>query len=152
MPGPTRKLRLESLLHREIATVIQRDLRDPRLGFLTVTRVEMSDDLQLVTAFYTVLGGDSQRRTVARALDDAVGYVERAYAPVVRTRLLPRLRFAYDDREAKRQDMDELIRRARSTDPDGGETPVSADLPAPAAIASAAVPPATPTPGDATIP
>lgn len=123
MPGPTRQQRLESLLHREIATVIQRDLRDPRLGFLTITRAVMTADLHEVTAYYTVLGDAAQRRTAARALADAVGYVQRAYAPVVRTRLLPRLKFAYDDNEGKRFEMEDLIRRARASDPDEGATP-----------------------------
>ncbi len=121
MPGPTRQQRLESLLHREIATVVQRDLRDPRLGFLTITRVVMTSDLHDVTAYYTVLGDATQRRTAGRALADAVGFVQRAYAPVVRTRLLPRLKFEYDDKEGKRTEMEDLIRRARATDPDEGQ-------------------------------
>lgn len=48
--GPSRKARLESLLHREIATCIQRELKDPRIGFITVTRVEMTADLHQVKA------------------------------------------------------------------------------------------------------
>lgn len=118
MPIHSRKQRLESLLHREIATTIQRDLRDPRIGFLTITRAELSDDLHLVTAYYTVLGTEAQKRTAARALANAVGFVQRAYAPAIHTRLLPMLSFVYDDREAKRQNMDDLIRRARASDPD----------------------------------
>jgi ribosome-binding factor A len=121
--GPSRKARLASLLHREIATCLQRDLKDPRLGFLTVTRVELSDDLKKVTAFYTLLAPDSKRRLVAAALESARGYVQRAYAPVVKTRLLPILSFAYDDLEQRRQGMDALIKAARASDPDGGATP-----------------------------
>lgn len=123
MAAPTRKQRLESLLHREIATTIQRELNDPRIGFVTITRVEMTADLHQVTAFFTVLGTEAQRRTATRALQDARAYVQRAYAPAVRTRLLPQLSFAYDDRENKRVGMDELIHRARQTDPDGGANP-----------------------------
>jgi ribosome-binding factor A len=118
MPTTNRRQRLESLLHREIATCIQRDLRDPRLGFVTITRVEMTADLHTVKAYYTVYGSEVQKRTAARALQDAVGFVQRAYATVVRTRLVPLLSFAYDENESKRQAMDELIKRARATDPD----------------------------------
>lgn len=118
MPAPARKNRLESLLHQEIATTVQRELRDPRLGFLTITRVEMTDDLHQVTAFFTVLGDEKQRRLAAKALADAAPFVQRRYAPVVRTRLLPTLRFAYDDREEKRTSMEDLIRKARESDPD----------------------------------
>jgi ribosome-binding factor A len=135
MAGPTRKQRLESLLYREIATTVRQELQDPRLHMVTITRVEMTADLHNVKAYFTVLGGAGQRNAAQRALDQACGFVQRAYAPAVRTRLLPRLSFAYDDREERRQEMDELIRRARSTDADRGETsPVAAPpQPSPAA-------------------
>ena len=125
MAAPTRKQRLESLLHREIATIVQQQLRDPRIGFLTITRVEMSPDLHLVTAYFTIYGDAKQRRLAEKAMQDAVPYVQRAYAPVVRTRLLPQLKFKYDDQEAKRSELEDLIRKARATDPDptGGELP-----------------------------
>lgn len=123
MPPPARKNRLESLLRQEIATTVQRELRDPRLGFLTITRVEMTDDLHEVTAFFTVLGDDKQRRLASKALVDATPFVQRAYAPAVHTRLLPRLKFAYDDREEKRTSMEDLIRKARSSDPDPTTAP-----------------------------
>lgn len=120
MPAPARKTRLESLLHREIATTVQQELRDPRLGFLTITRVEMTDDLHQVTAFFTVLGDGKQRRLAVKALAVATGFVQRAYARAVHTRTLPRLVFAYDEREEKRTAMEDLIRKARSSDPDQG--------------------------------
>src|ERR1043165_7225958 len=121
--GPSRKARLESLLHREIATCIQRELKDPRIGFITVTRVEMTADLHQVKAYYTVLGTPSERRQAAAALDQARGYVQRQYAPVVKTRLLPTLSFAYDDVENRRGSLDDLIRKARATDTDQGARP-----------------------------
>ena len=125
MPGnsPTRKARLESLLHREIATCVQQELRDPRLGFITIVRVEMTADLHQVTAYWTLLGEASQRRMAAKALEQARGFVQRAYAPVVKTRLLPSLTFAYDDAEDRRRGMDDLIRKARQTDSDAGKSP-----------------------------
>ena len=129
MAAPTRKQRLESLLHREIATIVQQQLRDPRIGFLTITRVEMSADLHLVTAYFTIFGDAKQRRLAEKAMVDAVPYVQRAYAPVVRTRLLPQLMFKYDDQEAKRSELEQLIRKARATDPD----PTSGEIPDPRA-------------------
>jgi ribosome-binding factor A len=121
--APNRKARLESLLHREIATCVQQELRDPRLGFITIVRVEMTNDLHNVTAYWTLLGDQSQRRLAAQALDQARGFVQRHYAPVVKTRLLPTLAFAYDDADDRRRGMDDLIRRARATDSDQGEKP-----------------------------
>ena len=124
--GPSRKARLESLLHREIATCVQRELRDPRIGFLTITRVELSEDLHEVKAFYTVLGKPTARRLAAAALLQATGFVQRYYAPAIKTRSLPLLTFAYDDVEEKRSTMSDLIRQARATDTDGGANPTPA--------------------------
>ncbi len=121
--GNSRKARLGSLLHREIATVVQQELRDPRLGFITIVRVEMSEDLHQVTAYWTQLGASEGRALAAKALERARGYIQRAYAPVVKTRVLPVLRFIYDDSEDKRRGMDALIRQARATDSDQGHRP-----------------------------
>jgi ribosome-binding factor A len=133
--GPSRKARLTSLLHREIATCIQQEVKDPRIGFITVTRVEMSDDLHQVKAFYTVFGTPAQRRLAAQALESARGFVQRSYAPVVKTRLLPILSFAYDEGEQHRHGMDDLIRKARASDPDGGSVPTPSAAPPPGAPA-----------------
>lgn len=124
--GPSRKARLQSLLHREIAICIQQELKDPRIGFITVTRVEMTEDLHFVKAFYTVFGTPSERRQAAHALEQARGFVQHRYAPAVKTRLLPILSFAYDDVEVQRGSMDDLIRKARLTDSDGGAQPTPA--------------------------
>lgn len=122
MPAPTRQQRLASLLHREIASAV-RGLDDPRIGMVTITRVEMTGDLQQVTAFWTVLGGLRERKLAEHALASARGFVRTSYAPAVRTRLLPALLFSFDDREEKRAAMQEIIQRARRTDADHGEKP-----------------------------
>lgn len=132
--GSSRKARLESLLHREIATCVQQELRDPRLGFVTVLRVELTADLHQATAYWSMIGSESERRLAAQALEASRGFVQRAYAPVVKTRLLPTLRFLYDDSEERRQGMEALIRQARATDPDQGtrpEPPASTPVPEP---------------------
>jgi ribosome-binding factor A len=119
----SRQARLESLLHREIATTIQRELKDPRLGFITVTRVVMTGDLHQAKAYYTVLGDLKARRLAEQALEHARGFIQRQYAPAIKTRLVPQLVFAYDETENKRGDLVDLIRKARATDTDRGERP-----------------------------
>jgi ribosome-binding factor A len=134
MAAPSRKARLESLLHREIAACVQRELRDPRLGFVTILRVELSDDLHLAKAWWSTLGDAKARRLAQAALEAARPFVQSRYAPAVRTRTLPTLSFHYDEGEARRGHLDELIRRARSSDSDGGarpEPPVEQQPPTP---------------------
>ena len=122
-----RKDRLESLLRREIAQCLVSEIRDPRLGFVTVTRVELSPDRQYATAYYTVLGDAQQKKHAAIALKSACPYVQRAYAKHVHSRTLPILRFSFDERDEKRMNMDELIRQARSSDPDQGSDTAAND-------------------------
>lgn len=122
MPGPTRQDRLASHLHREIATAVSQ-LDDPRMGMVTITRVEMTGDLQLATAWWTVLGGPKERKLAERALESSRAHIRSVYAPSVRTRLIPDLRFRYDDQELRRSQMQEMISRARRTDSDRGERP-----------------------------
>jgi ribosome-binding factor A len=126
MPTNSRKQKLESLLHREIAVCVQQELKDPRLGFLTIVRVEMTDDLQSVKAFWTCLGDQKQRRLAEQALTHARGFIQGRYADVVATRRLPTLSFHYDDAEFRRESMNLLIKNARSSDTDGGSQPTPA--------------------------
>jgi ribosome-binding factor A len=121
--NPNRKAKIESLLKREIATCLNQEVRDPRLGFVTVTRCEYNDEQQVVTAFYTVLGTDVQKRLTAQCLHKLRGFVQGRYAKVLKMRYLPQLRFAYDEQEVKRQHMEDLIRQARATDPDPDHSP-----------------------------
>jgi ribosome-binding factor A len=118
-----RKARLESLLHREIATVVQQEVRDPRLGFITIVRVEMTEDLQQAKAYYTVLGDERQRRMASQALESARAFVQTRYAPVIKSRHVPSLRFVHDDRAEQGHRMEDLIRKARATDTDAGQRP-----------------------------
>ncbi len=128
MPTNSRKAKLESVLRQEIAICVQQELKDPRLGFVTILRVLLSDDFHEAKAYYTVLGDQKQRRLAEQALNHARGYIQRQYADVVKTRLLPQLSFVYDDAEFKRQTMSDLIRHARESDTDGGANPTPATL------------------------
>ena len=122
MAGSSRQLRLASHLHREIATLVAQ-LDDPRLGMVTITRTEMTGDLQSVTAYWTSLGGLRERKLAAHALESARPHVRRGFAKAIRTRLVPELLFSYDDQEAKRTHMAGIIDRARRTDSDQGTKP-----------------------------
>lgn len=119
--GSRRKARLESFLKREIATCVSTELNDPRLGFITITRCELTADFSTLTAYYSLLHGEQKRGLAESALRRASRFIQGRYAKHLRMRRLPLLQFRYDDTEAQRNAMDDLIRRARATDPDRGE-------------------------------
>ena len=116
------------MIQRELAVILRRDARDPRLGMITINDVKVSRDLAFADVYYTVL--DSGAEETQNLLDAAAGFFRRCLAGALTTRVTPRLRFHYDASmeygrqmtrlvgEALEQDADQ----AGSRDRDGGET------------------------------
>jgi ribosome-binding factor A len=96
MPLPRRIVRLQQLILEVAAGTVQRDLADPRLGFVTLTRVRLSSDLAEAVIHWSCLGTDAERRKSARALSDATGLVQAVVAKAIGTRVTPTLTFRYD--------------------------------------------------------
>ncbi len=92
-----RPQRLAEGIREEVAQLIGRELKDPRLGFLTVTRVELSSDLAHARVFVGVLGGETERRRSLEALQHAAGFVRREIGRRLRLRVVPEIVFRYDE-------------------------------------------------------
>ena len=94
-----RDVRLEKLTHlvmRRAGEVITHELVDPRLGFVTVTRVKLSRDLRHAVIYYSVVGSDADRSKTAHALEHARGHIQSQIARAMRTRVTPQVRFEFD--------------------------------------------------------
>lgn len=116
MTNPRTIARIASRIQERAAYCLQFEIRDPRATFVTITRVELSNDLGIATIHYSVLGDEGDRSKAAHMLDHAVGYVQRQVARVLHMRRVPNLRFAYDDSIEHAAAMDRLIREARDRD------------------------------------
>jgi ribosome-binding factor A len=95
-----REVRLEKLtqlVHRRASEVIIYDLNDPRLGFVTVTRVKLSGDLKHAVIYYSVIGSEADRSKTAHALEHARGHVQSEIARAMHTRVTPIVRFEFDE-------------------------------------------------------
>lgn len=95
-----RNVRLEKLtqlVHRRASEVISYELNDPRLGFVTISRVKLSGDLKHAVIFYSVLGTEGDRSKTEHALEHARGHVQSEIASVMHTRVTPVVRFEYDE-------------------------------------------------------
>lgn len=88
--------RVASWIHKKVATILVRDMRDPRIGFITITRVVVSRDLETCAIHYSVLGDDKKRKLAARALEHASAFIQREIGSGLRTRVIPRVHFEYD--------------------------------------------------------
>lgn len=116
MANPRTIARLSARIQERAAYCLQHEIRDPRASFVTITRVEVSNDLSLAKVHYSVLGDDSDRSKVAHMLEHATGFVQRQVARVLHMRRVPALRFVYDDSIETAAAMDHLIREARERD------------------------------------
>jgi ribosome-binding factor A len=92
-----RMRRVDEAMREVLSGAITSELKDPRVGFVTVTAVETSPDLRHARVFVSVLGNAGERRRSLAALDHAHGYLQRRVAGELRLRNTPTLEFAYDD-------------------------------------------------------
>jgi ribosome-binding factor A len=85
-------------------------LKDPRVGFVTVTGVEVTPDLRRATVYYTALGDEGQKKATRAGLRSAAGHLRRVLGHEVRLKFLPDLEFAEDDTGERSERVDELLR------------------------------------------
>ena len=107
-----RAVRVAERVREELAWLLARDVRDPRCAGVTVSRVEMPDDLRLARVFVRLLeGGDSEerRREAMTGLQRAAGMLRTAVGRGVGLRFAPELRFAYDDGQEKQARVEKLL-------------------------------------------
>jgi ribosome-binding factor A len=104
-----RAARVAQRIKQEASQVILYELRDPRLGLLTITRVDISSDLRHATILYSVLGDDAARRTAQRGLDSARGLVRTRIARSLQLREAPDIRFEFDPSVEKAIELSKLI-------------------------------------------
>lgn len=99
-----------------VAEMLERRIKDPRLGFVTVTDVRVSGDTQQASVFYTVLGEDEQVAGSAAALESAKGLIRSEVAKHLGLRHAPTLEFIHDALPDTARHIDELLERARASD------------------------------------
>ncbi|MBI2468438.1 MAG: 30S ribosome-binding factor RbfA [Candidatus Rokubacteria bacterium] len=88
--------RVNQLIKEEISYLLQRELKDPRLGFVTVTEVAVAKDLRTAKVYVSVLGTEDEWRASLAALDNARGFIRNWLAPRLRLRAVPHLTFHAD--------------------------------------------------------
>ena len=116
MANPRTIARLEARIQERAAHCLEFELRDPRAGQITITRVKLSSDLSSGKIFYTVLGDDADRSKAAHMLDSAAGFIQRKVARVLEMRRVPHLTWAYDASLEEAMRVDDAIRAALERD------------------------------------
>ncbi len=113
-----RTQRVADYLQRELANLVQHELRDPRVGMVSITGVDVSRDLGHARVYYTVMGADSAEEAseTTEALNRAAGFLRRELSRDSSMRSVPQLRFYFDASVGRGRDMEALIRRAADAD------------------------------------
>jgi ribosome-binding factor A len=104
-----RMRRVNEVMREVVSAAISTDLKDPRIGFVTVTAVETSPDLRSARVFVSVLGDEEQRAETMSGLRSAHGVLQSAIAGEVRMKRTPTLSFVYDDTAEKAARLRELL-------------------------------------------
>lgn len=111
-----RARKMADLIREVIAQRLQKGLRDPRMGYVTITEVQVTGDLQHASIFYTVLGDETERRDTAIALTAATGMLRTEVGKSITARLTPSLEFFLDGIPENAAAIETLLREARERD------------------------------------
>ncbi|GAA5211195.1 30S ribosome-binding factor RbfA [Microbacterium kyungheense] len=111
-----RQARLGDRIRVILAERLEKGLRDPRLGFVTITDVRVTGDLQHASVFYTVLGTAEEREASAQALKSATGMLRSEVGKHLNVRLTPSLEFIADAIPENAVHIEDLLREARERD------------------------------------
>jgi ribosome-binding factor A len=109
MSQGSRPERVADQIRSELATLLAREVHDPGIGFVTLTRVQVSPDLQVARVLYTVLGDAKARESSARALGRAAAFLRRQVGSRLRLKRAPELRFVYDDSVAGQDRIERIL-------------------------------------------
>jgi ribosome-binding factor A len=119
--------RVAEQMQREMAQIIQMEVRDPRIGMVTVSAVDMSRDLRYATVFVTFLGIAEDEKSIkdaVKVLNNAASYVRVLIGKRMKMRVVPEIKFEFDGSIARGSELSALIKDARSKDGDETESPV----------------------------
>ena len=116
MADPQRARKMADRIKEVVARRLDKGLRDPRLGFVTITDVRVTGDLQHASVFYTVLGSDEEREASAQALKSATGMLRSELGKHLNVRLTPSLEFIPDALPDTAGHIADLLREARERD------------------------------------
>lgn len=108
--------RLGEQLRRELADLIRREIKDPRVGLVSLTDVQVSRDLAHAKVFITRIGEPAEREPAVEALNHAAGFLRRSLGRALHVRTAPNLRFFYDAAVEEGARLETLIDRAVAAD------------------------------------
>jgi ribosome-binding factor A len=127
MADPARARKLADRIKVVVAETLERRVKDPRLGFVTVTDARVTNDLQHATVFYTVFGDEAEKSSTAAALESARGVLRSEVGRRTGVRLTPTLEFVADAVPENAEHIEDLLRTAAARDAEVARLASAAD-------------------------
>jgi ribosome-binding factor A len=113
--------RVGDQIRQEITVLLARAVHDPGIGFVTVTRVQVTPDLQLARVFYTMMGTEAERRETQRGLARALPFLRRQVGERLRLRRVPELQFVFDKSIEAQERVERLLQEIHEADAAAGD-------------------------------
>jgi ribosome-binding factor A len=112
--GNTRPEKVGEQIRIELSQLIARDVHDPGVGFITLTKVTVTPDLQLARVYYTTLGDEKAQKETDKALHRASPFLRRQIAQRVRLRRVPEIEFFYDKSVAQHDRVERILQELKA--------------------------------------
>ncbi len=122
MPAGSRPSRIADQLRAELSDLLARQVHDPGIGFLTITHVKVTPDLQTARVYYTTLGDDKARRESSRALERAAPFLRRQLGSRLRLKRVPQLEFFFDESIERGDRIEQILHELEAERPHGPQT------------------------------
>lgn len=127
MVDAARARKIADRIQRIVAEMLDRRIKDPRLGFVTVTDARITPDLRDATVYYTVFGEEDEKAASAAALESAKGLIRSEVGRQTGIRHTPTLTFVIDEVQENAQHIEELLLKARQSDEELAERAIGAE-------------------------
>ncbi len=116
--GQLRTEKVQEFIQQEISKIILKELKDPRIGFITVTRVEVTGDLRYAKIFISLMGNEDQKTATMQGLNHALGFLRTEIGKRIRLRFAPELSFHVDDTLEHSARIQELLYKIKQEEAD----------------------------------
>ena len=117
-----RSEKVADLIQREVSEMLVRSIKDPRIGFVTITKVTVSEDCRFAKVYFSVAGTLAERESSGKGLNSAKGYIRKELGRRLRLRYTPEIVFQFDPSIEYAIHMEEVIRNIhRGEEPNGNE-------------------------------
>lgn len=111
-----RSEKVAEAVHKIVTELLIKGLKDPRIGFVTITGVKVTDDMRYATIYFTVFGDLEARKATESGLNSARGFIRREMGQQLRLRYVPEIMFKYDTSTETGNRIDELMREIKANE------------------------------------